>query len=198
MKFENKNNHYFIVKSGFDIISAAILGVLFLPILIVIAILIKITSSGPMIHWSRRIGQKNREFLMPKFRTMKVETPQLATHLFSDSKSYITPVGAILRKTSLDELPQLWSVLTGEMSLVGPRPALYNQHDLIEERTKCGVECLKPGITGWAQINGRDELPIATKVEYDLEYLNNCSLKFDLIILLKTFTKVVFREGVHH
>jgi len=187
-----------MAKRVFDIFMAVVLFIiLFIPMLI-IGFLVRATSSGPALHWSKRIGRNNQHFLMPKFRTMRTDAPQVATHLLLNSHSYITPLGVILRKTSLDELPQVWSVLIGDMSLVGPRPALFNQDDLIELRTQKGVHVLRPGVTGWAQVNGRDDLPIPVKVEYDYEYLSRCGLMFDLIILVKTFTKVVLREGVRH
>lgn len=166
--------------------------------LFLVFIAVKVTSRGPALHWSKRIGQNNQIFLMPKFRSMKVDTPQVATHLLSNPKQYLTPIGGFIRKTSLDELPQLFSVLKGDMSFVGPRPALFNQDDLRDLRTQYGIEKLKPGITGWAQINGRDELPIPTKVELDRYYLLNRSVFLDLKILLLTVLKVIWREGVSH
>ena len=172
-------------------------AILVIPFLIV-GLLIKLTSPGPLIHWSKRIGKNNHIFLMPKFRTMRVDTPQVATHLLTNGSSYLTPVGSFLRKTSLDELPQLWSVFTGEMSFVGPRPALFNQDDLIELRTKNNIHLLPPGITGWAQINGRDDLSIDEKVKFDKEYLDRKSLFFDIKILFKTVSKVFLSEGITH
>lgn len=169
-----------------------------MPILFVIYVMIKITSRGPAIHWSKRVGINNKIFLMPKFRSMYVDAPQVATHLLTDSQKYITPVGSFLRKTSFDELPQLYSVITGDMSFVGPRPALFNQEDLINLRTSCGVEKLRPGITGWAQINGRDELPIPKKVDLDKYYLEHQSLALDIKILFLTAYKVFKSEGVSH
>lgn len=186
------------MKRLFDLILALVLLVLLMPVLIVIMLSVRLTSNGPAIHWSKRVGLGNKMFLMPKFRSMYVETPQVATHLLQDSKGYITPVGAFLRKTSLDELPQLWSVLVGDMSLVGPRPALFNQDDLVELRTKYGIEKLRPGVTGWAQINGRDDLPIPVKVNYDKEYSEKMSLIFDLKILFFTVFKVLKSDGVSH
>jgi O-antigen biosynthesis protein WbqP len=186
------------MKRIFDFFIAASLMAIFTVPMLVIAVLVRFTSNGPAIHWSKRIGQYNKVFLMPKFRTMHVETPQLATHLLDNSDQYITPIGKFLRKTSLDELPQIYSVLFGDMSFVGPRPALYNQEDLIEIRTQEGVHVLKPGITGWAQINGRDELPIPVKVSFDKEYLSKQSLLFDLKILFFTVFKVLKSEGVQH
>src|SRR6185312_4374546 len=158
-------------KRSFDIILSLILLTLLALPLLVIAVLVRITSHGPALHWSKRVGRCNQIFLMPKFRSMKTETPQLATHLMTNPETFLTPIGKFLRKTSLDELPQLLSVLKGDMSFVGPRPALYNQDDLIALRTQYGVEKLRPGITGWAQINGRDELPIPIKVDFDHHYL---------------------------
>lgn len=163
----------------------------------IVWILVKITSPGPAIHWSKRIGKGNDIFLMPKFRTMRIDTPQLATHLL-DGKSYLTPVGSFLRKSSLDELPQLWSVFKGDMNLVGPRPALFNQYDLRDLRTSYNVHKLPPGVTGWAQINGRDELSIPEKVEYDKYYLDHRGFFFDLKIIFLTVYKVFKRSGISH
>lgn len=159
---------------------------------------VRLTSKGPAIHWSKRIGKNNEIFLMPKFRTMKIDTPQLATHLLNNSVSYLTPIGSLLRKSSLDELPQVWSVLKGEMSFVGPRPALFNQIDLKELRTKYNVHTLPPGVTGWAQINGRDELSIEDKVKYDKQYLDRRSLIFDIKIIFLTAYKVLLRSNIQH
>jgi len=164
----------------------------------VIALLVKVTSRGPVLYWSDRVGVNNRIFKMPKFRTMCTETPAVATHLLNNPGAYLTPVGPFLRKSSLDELPQLWSILKGDMTFVGPRPALFNQEDLIELRTRKGIHALVPGITGWAQINGRDDLPIPLKVAYDEYYLTNRSLSLDLTILVQTFIKVLRKEGVQH
>lgn len=166
--------------------------------MLLIALIIKFSSSGPIIFWSKRVGMDNKIFLMPKFRSMRVNTPSLATHLLENPVSYLTPIGAFLRQYSLDELPQLLSVLKGDMSLVGPRPALYNQYDLINIRTKKGVHKILPGITGWAQINGRDDLAILNKAHLDEEYLKLKSFWFDLKILWKTFYKALFRENVSH
>lgn len=185
-----------MIKRLFDI-SITVLACLLLAIPILLtALAIKLTSRGPIIYWSRRVGLENRIFLMPKFRTMHMGAPQVATHLLMNSNDWITPVGHFLRQTSLDELPQLWSILRGDMSIVGPRPALFNQDDLIELRTELGVQRLRPGLTGWAQINGRDELEIPKKVEFDAYYLQHQSVVFDLRILLLTFVKVLRREGV--
>lgn len=186
------------MKRSFDLVLALIASALLaLPILIV-AILVKFTSTGPIIYWSDRIGLNNRIFKMPKFRTMQIDTPVVATHLLSDPAQHLTPCGSFLRKSSLDELPQLWSIIKGDMSFVGPRPALFNQNDLIRLRTESGISVLTPGLTGWAQINGRDELPIPEKVKLDLEYLNHQSFRLDVKILFLTFLKVVRTDGVKH
>jgi len=166
--------------------------------LLIIAFLVKATSRGPALYWSDRVGKNNTIFRMPKFRTMRTDTPAVATHLLSNPDVYLTPIGNFLRKSSLDELPQLLSILKGDMSFVGPRPALFNQDDLVALRTEKGVQILTPGLTGWAQINGRDELPIPVKVEFDEYYLKHRSFLFDLKILFLTFFKVVRREGVTH
>jgi O-antigen biosynthesis protein WbqP len=184
------------MKRLLDMTFATALLAICLPLMLCIAIAIKLTSRGPILHWSKRIGQNNVPFCMPKFRTMHIETPQLATHLLADPKRWITPVGAVLRKTSLDELPQLWSILVGNMSFVGPRPALFNQHDLVELRSSRGIHRLLPGLTGWAQINGRDELSIPEKVDLDEHYLRHRSLRFDASIVLLTCLKVLRRDGV--
>jgi O-antigen biosynthesis protein WbqP len=171
--------------------------VLFLPVLLV-AIAVRFTSKGPALYWSDRVGRNNAIFRMPKFRSMRVGTPAVATHLLADARSHLTPIGSFLRKSSLDELPQLWSILAGNMSFVGPRPALFNQQDLIALRTEQGVHTLVPGLTGWAQVNGRDELPIPEKVKLDVVYLKRQSLWFDIHILWLTFVKVLRRDGVSH
>lgn len=187
-----------MLKRNFDLILATILLILFsLPIL-VIAVLIKLMSKGPAIFWTDRIGVNNAIFKMAKFRTMKLNTPQVATHLMENPEDYLIPCGAFLRKHSFDELPQLFNVLKGEMSFVGPRPALFNQDDLVELRTKKNIHTLAPGVTGWAQVNGRDDLPIPVKVSFDEYYLNHRSFAFDLYIILLTVIKVVKREGVQH
>jgi len=179
-----------------------ILCLLLMPILLVpalvIAVLIRLSSEGPALYWSDRVGADNKIFKMPKFRTMRIDTPAVATHLMSDPEAYLTPFGSFLRKTSLDELPQLWSVVKGDMSFVGPRPALFNQDDLIALRTRKGVHRLVPGITGWAQINGRDEIPIPLKVEFDEYYLQHRSIRFDMKILGLTLMKVIRSENVSH
>lgn len=185
-------------KRIFDIVASTILlSILCIPMLIV-AVMVKLTSRGPVLHWSDRIGINNVIFKMPKFRTMRTETPAVATHMLENPDKYLTPVGPFLRKFSLDEFPQLWSVLKGDMSFVGPRPALYNQDDLVELRTRKGIHKLVPGITGWAQVNGRDNLMIPIKVDYDEYYLKHRSFLFDLKILWMTFLKVVKCEGVKH
>lgn len=166
--------------------------------LFVVALMVRLTSKGPVLYWSDRVGRNNTIFKMPKFRSMQVGTPAVATHLLSNPNIYLTPVGSFLRKSSLDELPQLWSIIKGDMSFVGPRPALFNQHDLVALRTQHGVHALLPGLTGWAQVNGRDELPILEKVKLDVEYLKRQSLSFDVYILWKTFVKVLLRDGVSH
>lgn len=170
--------------------------IFFVPFLI-ICVLVKVTSPGPAIHWSKRIGKDNKIFLMPKFRTMRINTPQVATHLLK-GEQFLTPIGSFLRKSSLDELPQLWSVFIGDMNLVGPRPALFNQDDLKELRTSLGVHTIAPGVTGWAQINGRDELPIPEKVKFDKYYLENRSVIFDFKIILLTIYKVIKRSNIQH
>ena len=171
--------------------------ILILPILIV-TILVRYTSKGPALYWSDRVGRNNMIFRMPKFRSMLVDTPAVATHLLRNAQQYLTPVGAFLRKSSLDELPQLWSIIKGDMSFVGPRPALFNQNDFIALRTQYGVNKLLPGLTGWAQVNGRDELPILDKVKLDLEYMLKQSFWFDIKIIALTFIKVLKRESVQH
>jgi len=185
-------------KRVIDLFLALILCVLLLPLLLAIAALIKLTSKGPAIHWSDRVGKGNRIFRMPKFRSMRVNAPQLPTHLLTEPSTYLTPIGRFLRRSSLDELPQLFCIVAGSMSFVGPRPALFNQDDLIALRTERGIQELVPGLTGWAQVNGRDELPIPVKVEFDYEYLQRRSLKFDVVILCKTLFKVAWGEGVRH
>lgn len=186
------------MKRLFDIALALVtIVILALPMLL-IAALVRLTSTGPVLYWSERIGRKNHIFQMPKFRTMRVDAPVVATHLLNGPERYLTPLGSSLRKSSLDELPQLWNILKGNMSFVGPRPALFNQDDLIAMRAEKGVHELLPGLTGWAQVNGRDELPITQKVELDLEYLQRQSLRFDLKILWMTVLKVLARDGVSH
>jgi O-antigen biosynthesis protein WbqP len=179
------------------ILATCATALLILPIVLV-ALAIKLTSPGPVLYWSDRIGRGNRVFRMPKFRSMRIDTPTVATHLLQNPGQWLTPIGSFLRKSSLDELPQLWSILRGDMSFVGPRPALFNQDDLIALRTDAGVHELVPGLTGWAQVNGRDELPIPEKVKLDAEYFQRCSLGFDLWILWLTLVKVLRRDGVSH
>jgi O-antigen biosynthesis protein WbqP len=188
-------------KRFFDIFLVLVSLVLLAPLIIIAFLLVKTTSSGNALYWSKRVGRHNLMFNMPKFRSMKADTPALATHIMNQQANpnqYLTPVGSFIRKTSLDELPQLWSVLKGDMSIVGPRPALFNQDDLIQLRTEQGVHILKPGITGWAQVNGRDELPIPQKVELDAYYLKHQSLWLDCYIILLTIIKVIKRDGVSH
>ena len=186
------------MKRLIDLVLALIAASLLLVPIVVVAVLVKLTSKGPALYWSNRVGMYNTIFKMPKFRSMKVETPAVATHLLLDPGIVLTPVGDFLRKNSLDELPQLWCILKGEMSFVGPRPALFNQDDLIFLRTERGVDRLMPGLTGWAQVNGRDELPIPEKVALDVEYMERQSFWFDLYILWLTVLKVVRRDGVSH
>ncbi|MFA4910249.1 MAG: sugar transferase [Desulfobacteria bacterium] len=186
------------MKRIFDVIMAVLLlGIFSLPMFL-IALLVKFTSRGHVLYWSDRVGRNNSIFKMPKFRTMQIYAPAVATHMLESPDKYLTPIGSFMRRFSLDELPQLWSVLKGDMSFVGPRPALFNQDDLISLRTEKGVHVLTPGLTGWAQVNGRDELPIPIKVEFDEYYLKNRSFLFDLKILWLTFYKVIKTEGVNH
>lgn len=186
------------MKRTFDVVVALLAGTVLLIPLVGVALIVKLTSPGPALYWSQRVGQHNRIFRMPKFRSMRVDTPAVATHLLTEPDRYLSPVGSFLRKTSLDELPQLWSILKGDMSFVGPRPALFNQEDLIALRTAHGVDRLLPGLTGWAQINGRDELPIPEKVRLDAEYLHRRSFWFDMKIIATTALNVLRREGVSH
>jgi O-antigen biosynthesis protein WbqP len=186
------------MKRVFDLVIGVVAGACLAIPLLLIALAVRSTSPGSALYWSDRVGRNNTLFKMPKFRSMTTDTPAMATHLLPDPQSHLTPIGGFLRKSSLDELPQLWSILKGDMSFVGPRPALFNQQDLIELRTKEGVHSLLPGLTGWAQINGRDELPIEQKVALDHYYLNNQSLWFDVKILLLTFLKVLRRDNVTH
>ena len=186
------------MKRLFDLFLAINAAIVLLVPICLVAILVRMTSKGPILYWSDRVGFENVIFKMPKFRSMKVDTPTVATHILKDPKSTLTPIGLFLRKSSLDELPQLWSILKGEMSFVGPRPALFNQDDLIALRTEKGVTELLPGLTGWAQVNGRDELPIPKKVNFDVEYLHRRSFSFDIYILWLTFIKVLKRDEVSH
>lgn len=186
------------LKRFFDFSCSLLAFVLFAFPMLIVALAVRFTSSGPILYWSDRVGRNNSNFKMPKFRTMRTDTPAVATHLLGEPDRWLTPIGKFLRKSSLDELPQLLSILTGDMSIVGPRPALFNQDDLIALRTKKGVHQLIPGLTGWAQVNGRDELPIPIKVEFDEWYLRNSSFMLDLKIIMMTFIKVLKKEGVTH
>lgn len=186
------------MKRIFDILIVVLAMPLLLIPFIVVALIVRLTSLGAVLYWSERIGQNNKVFNMPKFRSMRQNTPAIATHLLQDSEQWMTPVGSFLRRSSLDELPQLWSILKGDMSFVGPRPALFNQNDLITLRTEAGVHALLPGLTGWAQVNGRDDLPIPEKVKLDVEYMHRRSFWFDLKIIWMTVKKVVSSEGVSH
>ena len=186
------------MKRLFDLALALFASIVLAIPVAMVAMAVRLTSDGPALYWSDRVGRNNKLFKMPKFRSMRIGTPAVATHLLQDPITYLTPIGAFLRKSSLDELPQLWSILVGDMSFVGPRPALFNQHDLIALRTQHGVDMLVPGLTGWAQVNGRDELPIPEKVNLDVQYLQRQSLVFDLRILWLTFIKVLRRDGVTH
>lgn len=187
-----------MLKRAFDIVVALAGLAVGWPLLAALALAVRLDSPGPAIHWSKRVGRGNRLFPMPKFRTMRTDTPDVATHLLEDPGRWITPLGRFLRRSSLDELPQLWSVLRGDMSLVGPRPALFNQDDLVALRTAAGVERLRPGVTGWAQINGRDELPIPEKVRLDREYLERMSFALDLRIIVATARAALTGRGVSH
>lgn len=187
-----------MLKRLFDLVLALTASLFLIVPLIIVAICVRLTSRGPIVYWSDRVGRNNVIFKMPKFRSMLIDTPAVATHLLSNPDQYLTPIGSFLRKSSLDELPQLWSILRGDMSFVGPRPALFNQHDLIALRTEKQVHTIPPGLTGWAQINGRDELPIPVKVDLDAYYLQHQSFMLDIRILFLTFYKVVRRDGVTH
>lgn len=186
------------MKRAMDLLLVAIAAFFLLAPVLLVAVMVRLTSTGPALYWSDRVGRGNRIFRMPKFRSMRVGTPAVATHLLADAVSHLTPIGSFLRKSSLDELPQLWSIAVGDMSFVGPRPALFNQYDLIALRSQHGVHELLPGLTGWAQVNGRDELPIPDKVRLDVEYLQRRSLWLDLHILWLTVVKVLRRDGVSH
>ena len=186
------------MKRVFDI-SFSVSGLMVMsPLLLLLALLVRLSSRGPTLYWSDRVGRNNELFRMPKFRSMSIDTPVMATDLLSNPEQWLTPIGLLLRKTSLDELPQLWTILVGHMSFVGPRPALFNQDDLIRLRAEAGVDTLLPGLTGWAQVQGRDNLPLAEKVKLDIEYLKKRSTTFDLYILGQTFWKVLSRNGVAH
>ena len=186
------------MKRVFDLLLAVAAAVVLAVPVLLVAVLVRLTSPGPALYWSDRVGRHNAIFKMPKFRSMRVGTPAVATHLLADARSHLTPIGSFLRKSSLEELPQLWSIVVGDMSFVGPRPALFNQYDLIALRSQHGVHQLVPGLTGWAQVNGRDELPIPDKVKLDAEYLHKQSLPFDIHILWLTLLKVLNRDGVSH
>lgn len=186
------------MKRFLDFVLAVFASVILLVLVGLVALMVRLTSKGPIIFWSDRVGRHNKIFRMPKFRTMRVNAPVVATHLMADTDQFLTPVGSFLRRSSLDELPQLWSIILGDMSFVGPRPALFNQDDLIKLRNEKGLHNLMPGLTGWAQINGRDELPISLKVKLDVEYMERQTLGFDIYILWLTFLKVIQREGISH
>lgn len=186
------------MKRLFDLLLGFVAAAVLLGPFVVIALVVRLTSPGPALYWSNRIGRNNQIFKMPKFRSMRLDTPAVATHLLSNPSSHLTPIGSFLRKSSLDELPQIWSIVSGDMSFVGPRPALFNQDDLIELRTQHKVHILRPGLTGWAQVNGRDELPIPHKVALDVEYFHRQCFWFDMKILWLTFLKVMQRDGVSH
>ena len=186
------------MKRLFDLVLALVTAVFLALPIVSMALAVRLTSPGPVLYWSDRVGRHNRIFRMPKFRSMRIDTPAMATHLLQNPEQWLTPIGSFLRKSSLDELPQLWSIVKGDMSFVGPRPALFNQNDLIALRTEKGVHELVPGLTGWAQVNGRDELPIPQKVQLDAEYLERRTLLFDIKILWLTALKVLARDGVSH
>lgn len=186
------------MKRFLDLVLGICASVVFFVPLLILILLVKFTSKGPALYWSDRVGRNNRIFSMPKLRTMRVDTPVVATHLLDNPDQFLTPIGGFLRKSSLDELPQLWCILRGDMSIVGPRPALFNQQNLIEMRTEQGVHVIRPGLTGWAQVNGRDELPLVEKVSLDLDYLRRQSLAFDVKVIGLTVLKVVRRDGITH
>jgi len=185
-------------KRLFDLLLSVIIALILAIPFLLVWVAVRITSPGPALYWSERVGQHNTRFMMPKFRSMRVGTPAVATHLLTSPDTYLTPIGSFIRRSSLDELPQLWCIITGEMSFVGPRPALFNQDDLVALRTQFGVNQLVPGLTGWAQVNGRDELSIPDKVKLDVEYLRHQSLGLDLKILAMTFLKVLRQDGINH
>jgi O-antigen biosynthesis protein WbqP len=187
-----------LMKRFLDFSLGLAASAVFIVPLLIVALLVKLTSKGPVLYWSNRVGRNNAIFRMPKLRTMRIDTPVVATHLLRNPDQCLTPIGSFLRKFSLDELPQLWSIMRGDMSIVGPRPALFNQQNLIDMRTEKGIHAIRPGLTGWAQINGRDELPIPEKVELDLYYLSRQSLAFDMKVILLTFLRVVRRDGIAH
>ena len=187
-----------VLKRLFDLALGVLATVILLWPIVIVALLVRLTSPGPAFYWSDRVGRHNKIFRMPKFRSMRIDTPAVATHLLQNPDQWLTPIGSFLRKSSLDELPQLWSILKGDMSFVGPRPSLFNQDDLIALRTEKGIDELVPGLTGWAQVNGRDDLPIPQKVQLDAEYLQQQTFLFDLKILWMTALKVLARDGVSH
>ena len=186
------------MKRFFDLIMSVFALMIFLVPGVLVALFVSLTSEGPIIYWSDRVGRNNHLFKMPKFRTMQIDTPTIATHLMVNAEQYLTPIGSFLRKSSLDELPQLWCIMKGEMGFVGPRPALFNQDDLIQLRTEKGIDKLVPGLTGWAQVNGRDELSVPLKAALDFEYMERQSLGLDLYILWLTFLKVIYGDAVSH
>ena len=186
------------MKRLFDLAVALVAAVFLALPIVLVALAVRLTSPGPALYWSERVGRNNRTYKMPKFRSMRIGAPPMATHLLQNPDQWLTPIGSFLRKSSLDELPQLWSILKGDMSFVGPRPALFNQHDLIDLRTHAGLDVLLPGLTGWAQVNGRDELQIEEKVRFDIEYMKNQSFLFDMKIIWMTVLKVIQKDGVSH
>ncbi|TAG26363.1 MAG: sugar transferase [Burkholderiales bacterium] len=186
------------MKRCFDLFLAIVALVILIWPMILVAIAVRLTSSGPALYWSDRVGKDNAIFKMPKFRSMRIDTPAVATHLLEKPEAWLTPIGSFIRKTSLDELPQLWCILSGDMSFVGPRPALFNQHDLIERRTAQGVHQLVPGLTGWAQINGRDELSIEEKVSFDTTYLHSRNFALDVSVIWRTIAQAITSKGVSH
>jgi O-antigen biosynthesis protein WbqP len=187
-----------VLKRGLDIVGAGLGLIVLSPVLVILAICVRLESPGPALHWSRRVGRRNQLFMMPKFRSMRIDAPDVATHLLPDPQRWITPLGRFLRRSSLDELPQLWSVLVGDMSLVGPRPALHSQDDLVRLRTAAGVDALRPGLTGLAQVNGRDELPIPEKARIDAEYLARRSFGLDLLIIARTALTAFSGRDIRH
>ncbi len=187
-----------MLKRGLDIVGAAVGLIVLSPVFAALALCVRMESPGPALHWSKRVGRRNRLFMMPKFRSMRTDAPDIATHLLPDPERWITPLGRFLRRSSLDELPQLWSVLVGDMSLVGPRPALHSQDDLVRLRTEAGVDVLRPGLTGWAQVNGRDEIPIPEKARLDADYLARRSFGLDLLIIARTAVTAFSGQGVRH
>lgn len=190
--------HGLMIKRLIDLFLALVSALFLILPFVLLCLLVRFTSPGPVLYWSDRVGRNNKIFKMPKFRSMRVDTPAVATHLLDNPAQFLTPIGSFLRKSSLDELPQLWSIIKGDMSFVGPRPALFNQDDLIALRTQYGVDKLVPGLTGWAQVNGRDELPIPDKVKLDVAYLQNQSLWLDIKVIFMTFLKVIRRDGIVH